>query len=263
MHTCLTKCGESAPSTVTDLLKMGPCPNLPIILVHEIWWPQLVYQGYFCMGPAFQSCPQYWCSTPGSRVMAVQSFLHFWPVKHCHCLGWCLPGKRFKIPNLLNIVTAGPNARLEGVGSSGRARGLLQKPALPPWGHLRWFQARGAAEKAAKLWGAITVDPEGLKTLLLALVGIWLCGAGRQLNLVHFRATCNKFVYYWQRFPTTTRVPKNESILSHFEVFLSTSLFIVDQCMLWRRSDLTKVCFDEGPPQLHSWKNSTIYELDS
>jgi len=39
---------------------------------------------------------------------------------------------RNKIPNLSNVVTAGSNARLEGVGSSGRTGGLLQKPALPP-----------------------------------------------------------------------------------------------------------------------------------
>jgi hypothetical protein len=106
---------------------------------------------------------------------------------------------------------------------------------------LRWFQARGAAEKAAKLWGAITVDPEGLKTLLLALVGIWLCGAGRQLNLVHFRAICYKFVYCWQRFPTTTRVPKNESILDHF-----WGLFVNKFVYCWPMYALTKVRFDKG-----------------
>ena len=35
------------------------------------------------------------------------------------------------LQSLSNVVTAGANAMQEGVGSSGRARGLLQKPALP------------------------------------------------------------------------------------------------------------------------------------
>ncbi len=41
-----------------------------------------------------------------------------------------------ELPNLSNTVTAGANARLLGVGKYGRAGGLLQKPALPPWSHL-------------------------------------------------------------------------------------------------------------------------------
>jgi len=41
------------------------------------------------------------------------------------------------LQSLSNVVTVRANGRLLGVGSYGRARGLLQKPALPP-GEAGW-----------------------------------------------------------------------------------------------------------------------------
>jgi len=49
-----------------------------------------------------------------------------------------------KLQDLSNVVSPTANARLLGVGSRGRARDLLQKPALPPgkvgWRNFDWPQ---------------------------------------------------------------------------------------------------------------------------
>jgi hypothetical protein len=96
--------------------------------------------------------------------MAVQSFLHFWPVKHCHSLGWCLlEGIRFQTYQMLSLLGPMQGWRvwvaLAELGVSYRSQPYLQ--------------ARWAEEKVAILWAAITLEPEGLKTLLLhwSLVG--------------------------------------------------------------------------------------------
>jgi hypothetical protein len=55
------------------------------------------------------------------------------------------------LQSLSNVVTARANARQEGVGSSGRARGLLQKPALPAQGRQGWLQARRAGGNVSEV----------------------------------------------------------------------------------------------------------------
>jgi hypothetical protein len=60
------------------------------------------------------------------------------------------------------------------VSSYGRARGLLQKPALPFWSHQRWLQGGRAGSRQGgleKLSPLITLDPEGLKHFCLPCMG--------------------------------------------------------------------------------------------
>jgi hypothetical protein len=64
--------------------------------------------------------------------------------------------------NLSNVVTASASERLLVVGSCGRARGLLQKPALPP---------------------ASTLEPEGLEHSCL----LWLAAGLMEHVLECFR----------------------------------------------------------------------------
>jgi len=173
------------------------CPELPSELLYHTW-----FQRYGCS--------------------------NFSPFLACQTLSqpWLMFAGRNKIPNLSNVVTSGPNARLEGVGSSGRTGGLLQKPALPP-GKVGWRKS-GYTLSSHNSW---TRRP---KNTTSALVFSWFCGACRQLNFTHIRAILNKFVYYRQRSATTTHITKNELILDHFG-----GLFYQQVCML-----STNVCFD-------------------
>ncbi len=82
------------------------------------------------------------------------------------------------LQSLTNVVNAWANGRLLGVGSYGRANGLLQKPALPSCsqvapGRHGWLQARWVGETliSHSSW------TRRLRRPLFALAGSWLNGA--------------------------------------------------------------------------------------
>ncbi len=212
----------------------------------------LYSQVKFCMKPAFQSCPQNCCSMRGSRVMAVQSFLHFWPVKCCPCLGWgLLEGGEWAFKPIKHCH-CWAQCKRGGCGWLWQSQG---SPTEARCGSREVGPAPGKAgcrrsSQSLNRYSSWTRRP---RTLLLALVGIWPCGACMQLNFPHIRAIYDKFVYYQQSSVTTTFIPNYGSILGHFwslscwQICLLSMKVCFDEGMLWLRSASTKVCFDEGP----------------
>jgi hypothetical protein len=74
-----------------------------------------------------------WLRLATAKLAGLSNVVTAWAVVCCEVIN--------ELQSLSELVTADPNARLEGVGSFSRARGLQQKPALPSWSHQRQDRA--------------------------------------------------------------------------------------------------------------------------